>query len=114
MWFEVDFGRPVSLDSVLIRAVADQEFARIVLEGQSPDGTWRLLNNSPQVFELDPPLELRRMAAQELLARGIRYILIANDDIGIEDFVNRANLWGIRLAGQESGTFLFEIKTPQK
>jgi hypothetical protein len=49
-----------------------------------------------------------------LLARGIRYIAVADFDIGYADFSEHADLWGLKLAGEEPGTRLFEIRTPQK
>jgi hypothetical protein len=114
MTFEMDFGQPQEIDSVLVRAVADQVHARMKLEGAGADGTWKLLNDRPQQFELGPPLEMRRMAIDELLARGIGFIIVADYDVGFADFKDRADLWGIKLVGDDTGTRLFEIKKPQK
>ena len=113
MVFEVEFPGLRLLDSVLLRIVADQTNAQMYLEGQTEDGRWELLNRDPQMFELGPPLEMRRMAVEELLARGIGYILVANYDVGLSDFLERADLWGVKLVGEEAGTRLFEIKRPR-
>ncbi len=114
MYFQLVFDAPVTLDSVLLRCVNDQNHAQLRLEGQTSDGRWELLSEKTQQFELGPPLNMRRLALEELLARGIRYLLVADFDVGTDDYFKNADLWGLKLIGDEFGTRLYEIKTVQK
>jgi hypothetical protein len=45
-----------------------------------------------------------------LKARGVRYLLIGNDDIGAEDFQQRAAAWGIRFVDQKGYMWLYYIE----
>jgi hypothetical protein len=114
MYFQLSFDTPVTADSVLLRCVNDQSHAELRLEGQTMDGRWELLSEKPQQFELGPPLEMRRMAIGELLARGIHYLLVADFDVGTDEYFKNADRWGLKLIGEEFGTRLYEIKTVQR
>ena len=52
----------------------------------------------------------RRAATRELKARGIRYVLVGLDDIGSEDFQQRAPFWGIKFLGEAGNERLYYIE----
>ncbi len=114
MRFGVEFAAPVVMDSVLLRCVQDQRHTRLRLEGQTENGAWIALSAAPEQFELGPPLGFRQMAAEEFHARGIGYVAVAAHDAGLDDYFQNADLWGLELIGEESGTRLYRFKNSQK
>jgi hypothetical protein len=114
MYFEIVFPKPVQADAVLLQCVADQYRVRLRLEGETAEGQRVMLGEDPEKFGVGPPLDLRRMAAQEFLARGIRYIVMAGYDVGAKELREHTSLWDLALLAEESGTCLYRITEPRK
>ncbi len=112
MFIEVDLGRAELIDSVNVDASADQPQVRLRLVAQDLSGRWRTLAEQPQTVELPSPLGLRRAAVQELLARGVGYLVMHDSDFGAQDFRDNAELWGLKLLGQRGTGRLYELSTP--
>ena len=110
MFIEVDFGRPETLDKVILECARDQGRIRLRLEGRLPSGQWRLLNEQPEEAELPPPIGLRRAALYELKRRGVAYLLVWDNDFGAEDFRKNAVVWGVSLLGERNGARLYRIE----
>jgi hypothetical protein len=87
MYLELDFGRPETIDSV-------------VLEGPRPAGREQLrlegLDARLQVNEAPLQPGLRRAAIVELKSRGIRYMVVFHDDWHADDYMMNSYQWGIR------------------
>lgn len=109
MFLEVEFPRPQLLDRVVLECSRDQYRTRLRLEGRLPSGQWRVLGDRPEVAELPPPIGLRRAAAFELKRRGVRYVLIWDEDFGAEDFRKNAVLWGATFLGERNGARLYRL-----
>jgi hypothetical protein len=68
---------------------------RMKLEGRADSGGWKLLDAQPQVILADDPPGLGRAAVSAILARGVRWLLINETDIGAQDLRKKAAEWGI-------------------
>lgn len=110
MYIEVDFGRLENIDSVAVESSADSAKTKIKLDGLQPDGHWITVSNRP--LETAQPIRasLRLAAAYELKARGVRYVLIDDNDPRAEDFRVYANLWGMTQVGEWKNKRLFYIQ----
>jgi hypothetical protein len=55
-------------------------------------------------------MSLRQAATAELKARGVRYLLIIDDNIGANDFRSYSKLWGIKCVAQQAPARLYFIE----
>jgi hypothetical protein len=108
-FIEVDFGGTEEIDSVVAESARDQYRIRLGLEGQDAAGNWVPLANPPEEFEVPRQLGLRKLAAEELKARRIRYLLIFDRDFGAEDFLKNARLWGLTPLGERAGARVYRL-----
>jgi hypothetical protein len=106
---QADFSRPETLDRVTLRCTRDQSGIRLKLEGEDPAGRWRTLSEEPRESRGAPIPDLRRMAGEELKARGAGYLLVFGGDYGSEDFRLRPQDWGIRQIGELGADRLYRI-----
>jgi hypothetical protein len=110
MRIQVDFGQPLTLDTVELDCSHDQWAIRLRLEGQDPSGNWKLLAASPSASERPVTADLRRLAMNEFKRHGIADILLNKDDFLLPDFQKHSEDWGVELAGQTGDDWLYAIK----
>jgi hypothetical protein len=79
------------------------------LEGESPAGSWTVLNSGPESAALEK-MDLRKAAIQELERNGIRYILVADGEFAAPDFRANMPLWGIRLLADTGNNRLYQAE----
>lgn len=109
MFVEVDFGEPLAVDSVQLDSAADQWNIRLQLKGLDAEGLWRTLVPAPTETRIDPPPNLRRLAALEIKYAGVRYLLIHENEFGKDDYMQRRQDWGLALVGEIGGKRLYRI-----
>lgn len=80
---EVRFPEPLLVDGVELDCPPGQ--SAFALEGAEP----------PSRIALPPAPHLREAAMEELRARGIRYLVVRNNDPGAADFRENEIIWGI-------------------
>jgi hypothetical protein len=110
MFVEVRFPAPVILDSVVVETSTDVAATRMALDGLDPSGQWRTLVAEPRETGIPPPLGLRREATHLLKERGVRYLLVHENDLGAADFAAKQDLWSIHLVGESFGYSLYRIE----
>jgi hypothetical protein len=110
MFIAVDFGARQKVDGVILEMPPDWRDAAVRIEALDDAGRWVTLSNQPSVTERPVRENLRLSATNELKARGVRYLLIGNDDIGAEDFQQRAAFWGIRFLEEKGYMRLYYIE----
>jgi len=86
MFVEVDFGQAQAADSVTVETSDEGYQTNVELEGMDPSGNWTTLAKNAQETTSRPALSLRRAAAAELKARGIRYVIVEREDLRSDDF----------------------------
>ena len=109
MFVEVDFGRPLAIDSVLAQCSHDEYKIRMKLEGQDPAGHWREVAAAPETTDAPRTPGLRRMATGELKRMGIGYLVIYDFDFKADDYRTRAEEWGIRQIGESGPARLYQL-----
>jgi len=110
MFVEIDFGKDEVVDTVRLECSRDQDKSRVKLEGQTTSGRWKLLAAAPEYVDLPSPLlGLRRAAAEEFKARGVRYILAWDSDYAATDLRTRTATWGITMLAERGGARLYRI-----
>lgn len=55
-------------------------------------------------------MSLRQAATAELKSRGIRYVLIIDDNIGANDFRSYSRLWGMKCIAQQGAARIYYIE----
>ncbi len=111
MFFELDFGRPEMVDSILLETANDQQEVQLKLFGWNDGKTgWKLLSPEPRHTDLPPVKGVRRAAAEELRAQGIRYLVVAPGDPGEEDLRLNAAGWGLKMVAERGGTRLYYLE----
>lgn len=110
MFLQVDFGGAQTVDTIALEMASDWWDPGIRIEGQEESGKWTTLSDRGTVTDRAVRANLRMGATAELKARGVRYLLIGNDDIGAEDFQQRASYWGIRFLDEKGYMRLYYIE----
>jgi hypothetical protein len=110
MFIEVDFGKPVFIDEVRLVTAPDADQTQVDLQGMDASGEWCLLGAQRSTSSLHVTDNLRRSAIQALVARGVRYLLVAPGAFGANDFSDNSGEWGIKLVGESGGTRLYSLK----
>lgn len=109
MFVEVDLGRDEIASAVRLDCPHDQFGIRLKVDGRYPDGHWQALSNGDRDGNAPPLANLRRMATQEVKLRGIRYLLIRDDDHEGADYRDLAHEWGMTLLDTSGGAGLYRI-----
>jgi hypothetical protein len=109
MYVSVEFTSPELSDSVLLECTHDQYKIRLKLEGMDEAGKWKELAAAPEESEAPAQAGLRRAAIEEVKARGINYMLIADADFGAQDFKARYARWGITFLGEHDHSRLYRL-----
>ncbi len=107
-YVEVDFGRTVQADSVVLLMEPNQGMGLRLLV-RSPQGNWVPSTSSAEVTDTPAAQWFRRAAAEELKRRGIDYLLLFDREEGAGDLCRNAALWGVREAGRYGGATLWEL-----
>ncbi len=110
MFVQIDFGRPQKFDSVVVQASGDTAAAKIKLEGSNTGGKWTLISADPAGSSSPMRWSLRQAATAELKARGIRYLLVTDDNIGASDFRLNIKSWGLKSIGQQGNARLYYVE----
>ena len=108
-FLEVQFHGDETADAVLIETAPNQWSVRLKLQGLDPAGHWIPLAAAPAASDAPRPLGLRRAAAEELKRRGNDYLLVFDTNVGADDLRANAELWGIRLVGEDRGARLYQL-----
>jgi hypothetical protein len=110
MFMEVDFGRDEIVSAVRLDCSHDQYGVRLRLDGRYPNGHWQALSNRDS-DENGPPIpNLRREATREAKRRGIRYLLIGDNDHEAGDYRDLPDQWGMTQLDEHSGYRLYRIE----
>ena len=110
MYLEIDFPRDQKLDSVVVESSGDTSATRIKLDGSGLDGKWTTIAAAPTESVRPSRMSLRQAASAELKSRGIRYVLVTDDNIGANDFQLYSKLWGMKCVAQEGTARLYYIE----
>jgi hypothetical protein len=111
MYIEIDFGREVDADAVRLEISPDQN-TRVAIEGMGADGQWRPLTDKFDLEVVKPLDWQRRAATREVRTRGIKYLLLADNDFGYDDFKEDPEAWGIKFIRETNRSRLYEIIEP--
>jgi hypothetical protein len=110
MYLEIDFADNQKLDSVIVESSGDTSATKIKLEGLGADGKWITVAGAPKESVRPSRVSLRQAATAELKTRGIRYLLITEDNIGANDFQLYSKLWGMKIIAQRGTARLYYIE----
>jgi hypothetical protein len=110
MFIEVDFGRDEIASAVRLECSHDQYGIRLRLDGRYPDGHWQALSNGDGDENAPPIPQLRRIAARDVKLRGIRYLLISDEDHEAGDYRDLTDQWGTTQLDEHRGHRLYRIE----
>ena len=116
MFIEVEFPAPLEADEVLLEISRDQTLGQMTVEGYDSYGNHYILSSNPIETEIAPQVALRLAATQELLRRGIDYILLFDNNYGYEDVRRNARYWGLELVSEKGNARLYRLlgKIPEE
>ncbi len=101
MYAEFEFPAPAMLDRVDLYCAHDQWKIEMRLEN---------IDAKIEKREVPPVADLRRLATRTIRARGIDYLLVGDDYQATGDIAADPAGWGLREAGREGGTRLYQIQ----
>lgn len=109
MFIEADLGQAEPVSAVVLDCSDDQWGIRLRLEAMDADGNWTRISAEPVETRVEPPAGLRRAAALEIAASGVRFLLIHEREFGRDDYFERQQEWGITMLREYGGKRLYRI-----
>jgi hypothetical protein len=109
MFLEADFGESKLIDQVSLVIDPEERRNHIYLLGMDDDGQWHELVSRESITLVPVTRNLREEAVRQMVARGIRYLLVTPAAFGANDFRERPGSWGIRAAGESEGAQLYRL-----
>jgi hypothetical protein len=111
MFWEVNFGRPRNISSLVAVSTRLSEAGKVTLRGQTPEGEWVPL---PLRTAERPALDLRQSATRLVKTEGLRYILAPAGEGGHGPIgsvlLGEGEAWGVELLDKEDHVHLFRIR----
>jgi hypothetical protein len=107
MYLEADFGKEELVDEVRLITSSDFEGIRLQLESLNVASRWDKIAGNPPLEAAAVPPDIRRLATQEMHARGIHNLLIYDTNYGAADFARDPGAWGLKLIGQVNEARLY-------
>ena len=105
---QVEFPTAQRLDEVVLEC--DPAWtARLQVEVVSDSGRWVALTDTPEIVKGDFPPGIRRAAARDMKALGLRYLLVNQGDMVYEDMRKYPAFWGITQIAEANGTHFYRI-----
>jgi hypothetical protein len=108
MYIDVDFGRSEMVDEVRLERAWDSK-TRVEVQEFSGGG-WVKVAENPESVAVDPPVYLRKAATRELLARGVRYMLVDDGNYAARDIRDDPEFWGLKQVASGSGIRIYRVE----
>lgn len=108
MYLDVDFGQEEAVDEVRLITSPDFDRIRFRLESMNSRGDWESVAGNPRQEPVPVPQNIRRIATYEMQSRGVRYLLIRDENSGAEDFAGDPEAWGLKRIGRSDNANLYE------
>ncbi|MEO8597350.1 MAG: discoidin domain-containing protein [Candidatus Solibacter sp.] len=105
---QVELPEPQTLDEVVLDC-APAWNAHLQVEILLDSGRWVPITDTVETALADFPRGIRRSAARDLKALGLRYLLINQGDMVYEDMRKYPAYWGITELSEANGTHLFRL-----
>ena len=109
MYLDVDFGRAELVDEVRIER-DDEHKTRVEVQAWNDAGTWGRVADHAESSAMEPPASLRRAATLELLARGIRYMLVDDGNYAARDIRDDPEFWGLTQVAAGAGIRIYRVE----
>ena len=110
MYLDVDFSRAESVDQVKIETSYDYNLhSQVIVEAMNEAGKWVAIAHDSvnSVLPVDP--QIRRMATQEMAARGVHYLLMNEGGFGADDIAEDPEGWGFTQVAVGYGFRLYRV-----
>lgn len=109
-YLDVDFGRDVPLDQVVLDTNPPEEEIQLQVEAMDSSGHWRLLAKDPKWALADlSHYSMRLAATHEMALRGLHYLLVGDDYAGVDDIGDDPEAWGLTEIAAGYGVRLYKL-----
>lgn len=109
-FYQVELNPPAPSGRLHVITSADHWLVELRLQGEDISGRTKMLADKDRLEIVAPPKDLRRLAAAELKANGIGYLLVNQGSFGQQDFLTRSNEWGLDHLETTNGADLYRIR----
>ncbi|MGD1093356.1 MAG: glycosyltransferase family 39 protein [Bryobacteraceae bacterium] len=110
MYIDVDFGRMQPVDEVRMETSRDDTWPiHLQVEMMDERGRWVKLTDTFEEREMRAQGSLRRAATYELHQRGIDYLIVADSDIGADDYRDDPEAWRLQVVAKVDGATLYKV-----
>ena len=106
---EIEFPSPIRVDRLQIETSADNPDIRLQLEEMDASGRWTPLSSKPQDLTRAPENSLRRAAAYELQAQGVRYLLVRDGEPSAASYADDPASWNFSIAARSPGAIIYKV-----
>jgi hypothetical protein len=108
LFVEVNFGKPVELDRMLVAQSEDERWISL-RPSALVEGKWQKLRSRESDLLEQPRSTLRMEIREEWKSMGIRWILIPDRSYGADDLRKNALYWGITQVATTNGYRLWKL-----
>ena len=109
-FLEVDFGKPLRFDEVVVDCQRSDAASRMSLQLETDPGKWRIMDDTHEIFPNAVPPRMRRAAIENMERQGIGWLAIHDLDPVARDLLMRQAQWGIRLVGASGRYRLYRLQ----
>ncbi len=109
MNLDVDFGRAVEIDEVVVTGPPDEDQPPLRVEEWS-NGAWHAVPAAFSREKIPMPERLRTSAAEYLKANGVRWLATSRDEWSFQDFIVNRKLWGLTPVAHTENLALFKLE----
>jgi len=109
MYIEIDFGAEVRADEIRIESAADNPDVRLQLQEADADGNWKPIDVKLEEYTVTPETSLRKAAAHELQAHGVRYLFLHDPNPGAEYYAADPESWNFTPVARADGATIYKI-----
>jgi hypothetical protein len=103
-FLEVDFGQPLTVDSVVLECPEDAPLELVARADGAP------LHTAIQSTAVDPPAGMRRASVEMLKRYGFHYLVISDGDYYADDYRKYPAFWGLHSAARAGDWTLYQLE----
>ena len=94
MFFETDFGHPLSIDEITVECTHDQPGIRMAVDLHRAQG-WERIPDAPTIYDDQSPIGLRSAAMDFFKTNRVHWMVVHDLEPLMTDFRAHASEWGI-------------------
>jgi hypothetical protein len=108
-YVQIDFEQPQAVNGAVIVCSQDYTNKQVRIESLDAHNQWKPTGGDMRESQGAVDQNWRLAATSELKARGIRYLLVYDGDLGANDFRDHAAQWGLKKIAEAAESVIYQV-----